>query len=629
MKTIIYWLLSAGIVLPSSVSFAESTDAGLVIQEALSKKLYEHKTWLKLLHFDPLKKTGSKTSEVRSEAFFLSERGRRDPQAELVATLVALFKQPVGSIDKHAQCAFRGRYVWLKQVLKMDLRSIRCPEYQDWSKAADIDSLSLIYATGYLGNPASYYGHTLIKINTKNISDLEDSSINFGANVPDGEGMLPYILKGLLGGYDSSFTSSQYFYHSHNYAEVELRDLWEYRLDLTQYEIDLLLGHMWELLGKKYTYYFLNKNCSHRMAEVFSVLDGVDVVPNSILWSMPQSFLQKLSDVERDGRKLVKEVIYHPSRQASLYKRYRLLNSVEKRAVASLIKSPRYVDGETVLGQFDLASKLRVLDTLLDFYQFKRDAEKLEKNQYNEKYRQVLKARYLLPPGATKNDFSAFGQPHKSRKPSYLNLSYVDSSPNGEGLTLKVRPAYYDNLDGGYGHVEGAALSMGEFTISVFGETVKLRELNIVNVESINTKATGLPGDKGRYWRLRIGGERESLSRNAKFVPSVNIAAGHGSNFRLKNSYFAGYVGVGVGESTRERDALFAEAGLFAVTQLSDRFRASARYAWSEQLIDSDSIDREVSSVALRYRLGRNTDLRVSYHRNIAEEVSLSFGLYW
>ncbi len=625
--------MSAGILLSGTMSFAESIYKDLVIEEALVAKLYEDITWLKLLHLDPNQQFGKKKSEIHSESFFLSPTGRGDSRKELIATIDAIFDVQVKDPNQHAQCAFRGRFSWLKRKLALDkslLPRVECREFNEWSQQENIDSLSLVYATGYLGNPASYYGHTLIKINTKNtkISNLEDSSINFGANVPDGEGMAPYILKGLFGGYDSSFTSSQYFYHSHNYAEVELRDLWEYKLDLSQYEIDLLLGHLWELLGKKYTYYFLNKNCSHRMAEVFSILDDVNAVPNSFFWSMPQSFLQKLAKVERDGKRFVKKVVYHPSRQASLYNRYRQLTENQRRTVSSLIDNPETLAGKK-LESLELTSKHQVLDTLLDFYQFKRDSEALEKDKYNEQYRQVLKQRYSLPPGVTENNFLTLRAPHLSRKPSYLNMKYIDSSSGSEGVAFRLRPAYYDNLDGSYGHVEGAALSMGEFAFSISDDTVRLSELNIVNVESINTKATGLPGDKGKYWRLRVGGERESLEESAKFIPVVNLAAGKGTNFRLNNSYFAAFLGAGLGENTQVSDFLFGEAGIFAVTKLSDRFSASLRYSWKEYLIDSKAIDRGVSSFSVRYHTSRNTDLRILYNKNIEEEASISFGFYW
>jgi len=69
----------------------------------------------------------------------------------------------------------------------------------------NVSSVSLVYATGYLGNPASYYGHVLLKINSDGDTQtaLEDQAINFGAIIPDNEGMVSYILKGLMGGYES------------------------------------------------------------------------------------------------------------------------------------------------------------------------------------------------------------------------------------------------------------------------------------------------------------------------------------------------------------------------------------------------------------------------------------------
>lgn len=131
-----------------------------------------------------------------------------------------------------------------------------------WSRTGAVEGISVIFASGHLSNPASFYGHLLVKFNSpgeRAAEDLLETTLNYGAVIPPNEGAISYIINGLLGGYNSTFTHLEFFQHNHNYAETQLRDLWEYELDLTPSEVDLIVSHTWEVLGKDNKYYFVCK----------------------------------------------------------------------------------------------------------------------------------------------------------------------------------------------------------------------------------------------------------------------------------------------------------------------------------------------------------------------------------
>jgi hypothetical protein len=159
---------------------------------------------------------------------------------------------------------------------------IACPRFDGFIRNSEVESVSIIFATGFLGNPASYYGHALLKFNytgTDSRSPLLDVSVNYGAILTGTDDPLTYMLKGVFGGYDGGFSHVHYYFHNHNYGENELRDLWEYRLDLPPEAVRLIVAHAWEVLGQRYTYYFFRRNCAFRMAEIVQVVDGVDITP--------------------------------------------------------------------------------------------------------------------------------------------------------------------------------------------------------------------------------------------------------------------------------------------------------------------------------------------------------------
>ena len=126
-------------------------------------------TWLQLGHYEPSLSTRSGwLSAIHPGDFFLDPDGAADPLAELQVTVRAL-NEPAGTDpNQHAQCRFPARLAWLKRRLG-DAGAFRtdvtCPAFAAWTRSEGVSSISVVFATGFLGNPASYYGHTLLKFN--------------------------------------------------------------------------------------------------------------------------------------------------------------------------------------------------------------------------------------------------------------------------------------------------------------------------------------------------------------------------------------------------------------------------------------------------------------------------------
>ena len=54
---------------------------------------------------------------------------------------------------------------------------------------------------------------------------------------------------------------------------MESRDIWEYKLDLSQGQIDEFVRHIWELDKIRFDYFFVDENCSYRL---LTILDAVN-----------------------------------------------------------------------------------------------------------------------------------------------------------------------------------------------------------------------------------------------------------------------------------------------------------------------------------------------------------------
>src|SRR5688572_16379463 len=134
----------------------------------------------------------------------------------------------------------------------------------------DPEGLTMVFASYYLNNPASMYGHTFFEINRPDTRGLLDYTINFAA-YPDTTNGILFAIKGLTGGYPGRFSTMPYYMKVQEYNNLESRDLWEYPLQLDSPSMDRLIRHLWEMGQASMGYYFFNKNCSYQLLPLLEV----------------------------------------------------------------------------------------------------------------------------------------------------------------------------------------------------------------------------------------------------------------------------------------------------------------------------------------------------------------------
>ena len=618
------------VLIAMSLGWCVQLLAGTEDRNASLQSLANDPQWLKLLHYETGNLPGaSARSAIKSPEFFLSPSGHDSPLAELTATVTALQMQPKGP-DTHASCRFPARTRWLQQRLGSALTvpsGVQCPALEQWTRDNTVESVSIIYATGYLANPASYYGHTLLKFNFKDSeahSDLMDESVNYGAIVGDGDDPVSYIFKGIFGGYDGGFSHINFYFHNHNYGENELRDLWEYQLTLSEDATQMVVEHAWEVLGKRYTYYFFRRNCAFRMAELVDISSDTPLLQQWRPWTIPQSLVQSLSTAEIDGQPVLTDVRYLPSRQSRLYDRYQQLSPSEQQLFERIAIESVSLEDPRFTGQ-PIDVQHRVLDTLLDYYQYIRDAEAGAEDPANAAHRRALAMRYQLPPGNAEFKPSDHTPPHLGRPPGWFQLSLQHSTRQDAQAGIRVRPAYYDPLDNEAGHVRGGGLSMFDLQLTASNGQVRLQQLDAISIESISPGLTGLPGDKGVAWNLKFGWEQNRLDCNSCLT--TRLQADRGLNFPLGNNTAATfYAGGALQESVQGEGPAF---GRLAGRLTYHRASFSALLRLEQRYLVNGSGDYTTGRLELRNRLSATQDVRLSYARNRGEELSIGLGWYW
>ena len=141
---------------------APATAKPSLIEKARAMGVAQSVAWQRLLHYRPTG-WGGWVSEIDGKEFFLAPGGKEDPEAELVATLRA-FQAPIlpGREDSHALCRFPARRQLLDEALTFEqsLHAPTCPALAGYQAAVDPTGAAIVYASNYLANPASAFGHT-------------------------------------------------------------------------------------------------------------------------------------------------------------------------------------------------------------------------------------------------------------------------------------------------------------------------------------------------------------------------------------------------------------------------------------------------------------------------------------
>lgn len=587
------------------------------------KLLASTRYWHALLHIP----TGQTQSEIIDPGFFLASNGAADPYAELLSTIDQLNAAVTDDSNSHAQCRFIARFHWLKQQVPGLLSAapeVNCPLFNSWTDQQQISSVSAVFASGYLGNPASFYGHILLKLNSSNEQKniLQQQSLNFGAAVPDAENPLIYIAKGLFGGYKAVFSHGLFYKNVQTYGEAELRDLWEYQLKLTPEQVQQLVFHAWELIGRDYQYFFLQQNCAYRMAELLELVINAELISKQQPWAMPIAVFQRLADAKQDGDAVVEQVIHHPSRQQRFQQRYNKLNQEQRRAVLAIIKADFSVhtDAYQILSSNQQST---VLEMLFDYLEFLRiNQQPLFSPQAKTR---MLRARLKLP--ATLNnaaETSHFTPPHQATRPSMLQLSAVQAQKNAG--QLRFRATYYDLLTADTGGAPYSALSMFDLTLR-YDDKLKLQRFDLLNIENMNLSSTGLPGDGGYAWKLNLAYAPLHLACDNCLTPQLNAGIGKAGLWSggvltyalLDGSLHSNTTGSGIA-SLQPRLGLVADITPWWRMQLE----TGRRY-----YIDSSSRDFNWYQWQHRFGTQPNWDIRVSLQRQKATEVALAYSYYW
>ncbi|MGD9699585.1 DUF4105 domain-containing protein [Acinetobacter haemolyticus] len=492
-----------------SATAVESVEAHIAqpyMERAAQQKLDQDITWLRLMYAD---KQGQ--SEVSYAGYFLSPNGQVDLKQELQANIQALF-QPAAP-NQSLRCRFPARSQWLMQQLhisEQQLPVVTCPELDDWIGQIKPYKATLIYATDFMGNPSSMFGHTLLRLDPQDQKQLNlvSYAVNYAATVTEGEGW-SFAWNGLTGQYPGEYSLMPYYRKVKEYGDLESRDLWEYELSLTPDETRFLVQHIWEMKHVSFPYYFVSDNCA------YSLLGLLDLVRPAL--NLKQQFkvaaipVETIKAIERQG--LVKETIYRPALETQLLSQARqhgksLAKVAHQVAFAEPIEMSRQMEAYQDL------DKAKILEMAYDDLYLQFIGRKVEPVFAQPRLRQLLSMRSEIDlekqrqqPQRPKVDPT---QAHDARH-FLVNMGELQGE---KFVELGHRQAYHDLIDPQGGFRTGTQLLFWDGSIQYRDDELKLEHFDVLSVNSYNPIT---PFKMPLSWGFNFGWKQEALEQNGQF----------------------------------------------------------------------------------------------------------------
>ena len=507
---------------------------------AASLDLAHHPSWLKLLHHEGR----LPQSVVLTDDFFLSPDGRSNPQAELRATLEAYFLPWQQDTDEHPRCRFPARYYWLSRQLPLPdyaLKEPRCQRLSTWALLDRVKSVSLLLVSGYLGNPASTFGHALLKLNTDASDDdygLFDLTLSYGALIPENENALRYVARGLFGGYEAGFSDRYFYTQDLVYSHTEFRDMWDYRLALSDHQRTLLILHVWEIIGRKFVYYFLTRNCALRLAGLVDLVVEDLIIERARLWYLPVQMFHRLNAIDAAKKSsehgtLVETVRFIPSSKRILAHRMQRLTAQEITAMNAIIR-----DGPPSLASrlkgFSDERKIIVLDSLLAYHKYRfMSRGSADDPSLQELKREALLARLHLPaqPGLAP-DVPVLPSPADGSHPMVAGVGMANNTANeAPFLRLTWSPFKLERV--GRNSMEGGELVLLDVAVGLAegGREIFLDQLDLIRLSSLNTLPVPLAGENPLSWQLHVGVVRADNGDKPAYSGAASVGVGYAKSW--------------------------------------------------------------------------------------------------
>lgn len=438
----------------------------LVTDQAIERQIYNSHAWHRLLHLDQ-----SNAPLINSKTFLLSH-DKFSSKNEMVKTINSFFE------DNQSICKYPARFYWLKNELNLnsdDFPIVDCKSFNKYLEKTNPINLKLVFVSEQVKSPSSMMGHTFFKLEGVSESNQKrENAVSFFTVIDTVN--IPYlILKSTIIGMKGFFILSPYKNQKNRYLNEEERNIWEYDLNLTNYQKKLIYYHFWELKDLDITYLFTGFNCATIVDDMLGIADK-NYKNDFSLWITPKDVIKKANNHHLLGKS---ELV--PSNVWTLNMLSEALPNDKTDEIEHLISTKRL--NEIKKYSFSENEKIKQLEIGL----FRTYSEYLQQNSNNFFSKQEQDNLNVFLDEQEKEhyiDLSKYKNPIKTFDDTQFAIGYQKSFQQ-EGITLGFLPASNTLYDDNREYFSESSLKIGEFTLLLQPDAVKIDSASIFAMQSL------------------------------------------------------------------------------------------------------------------------------------------------
>ena len=513
-------LLCTALLLPTDAVASAQVEQDNLIKQAKEKNLWSTTEWLNLIHYN--KEYNRYVSQVDDQRYFYATDGKNNPEAELIATIEHLFI-PTDDHNQQTQCLFVARTDWLIKQLKINekhLPTVHCSDYLEWRELIQADSVTLIFPAYHLNSPSSMFGHTLLRLDKSGEAKSEwlSFAVNFGANVDDDDNSFEYAYRGLAGGYPGIFITEPYFKKIQEYNRIEHRDIWEYKLNLTVEETEIMINHLWELKNINFDYYFFDENCSYRLLELLEVArPGIELTDEFNVTAIPVDTVRAIEKAQ-----LIASSHYRPAQATEIQFQLDALSEKDRNIVFNLSNDIN-VSKSTAFVNHSESEQKKIAKLAYDYLRYQNTKEQRDADVAKRSY-QLLQQINTYPKESNQHrNISKPVAPEKSHESRRLAIG-IGKRASNKYIKLGFKMSFHDLEDNVKGFLQGAQINIASLQLRAEEHVgLRLHQLDLVDIFSLtprNDFFTPLS------WKVSTGLDRQFTENKDQLTYHVSGGAG-------------------------------------------------------------------------------------------------------
>ncbi|ALI02153.1 DUF4105 domain-containing protein [Pseudomonas sp. FW306-02-F02-AA] len=568
--------------------------------------------WISLGHYESAK-LGGWRSYVSDKKFFLAANGAEHPDAELAATVQALYA-PASKGQQHAQCIYPARTRWLKAQLNLnDLPTVDCSEFKQWFKDVSPHSAVMIFPAAYLNSPSSMFGHTLLRIDQADVQTdhtaLLSYAINFGAYIEGSDNSILYAWKGLMGGYPGLFALVPYQEKLSEYRSLENRDLWEYRLNLRQAETERMVEHVWELKQIQFDYFFFDENCSYRLLELLQVArPSLRLTEQFPLTAIPTDTVKAVKDAG-----LVEKIDYRPSRERELLSRAKPLSGDEQQWVLKVSTDQKRLQ-EPTFKALPRDRQALIIDAAYRLERYRANGQERDPQRAQRSF-ELLRAINQNPPPELSIERPGLPENGHESRTWQAGIGTRGDKAFGE---YGLRMAYHDLNDNAESFPLGAQIEILQMKLRQYeGNHWQLQQLDLATIRSLTPRNELL---QPWSWQVTGGLERVPGKHDDETLVS-HVNGGAGGTWQLGDDVLGFALGTVRIEHNSDFAGFIAPAAGFNSGVLWKNPLGNLSLETKGDYFTNGEVRRSLS-LNQQWELSRNLGLRLSAQREFSHIAS-------